>query len=65
MKMIMVDIDLDSMLCHYKVYGPNKTAKKWVMDNVVYEFTVNCVWENGWWNWADNSKIIIAQYKIL
>ncbi len=46
-------IDLDSMVCHYKVYGPNNPPKSWVMNNVVYDFTVNCVWENWWWNWDD------------
>ena len=43
-------ISLETMMCNFRIYGPNRTEKKWVMDNIVYEFNAPCVGTNAWWN---------------
>ena len=45
-------IDLDTMMCRFVVYGPNKEVGKKGYDNPVYSFEIPCLKTNWWWAWG-------------
>ena len=48
-------IDLDTMMCRFVVYGPNKEVGKISYDNPVYSFEIPCLKTNWWWDWGYTS----------